>query len=564
MKSIKTSVEKKLFFMSVIFLTVVATIIGFISYMIYRKDSIQYNAERALSIAQTVASSINAEEFVEIINSNEKTPYWYETLDFANKVYTESGALYLYILGNINNQNVTYFIDAYDETYIDPVDLGSTEESSVHGDELFETYRSGVPAVTDIYDFGGYGMMVSGYAAIKDSVGNSVGIVGMDISLLHIEDKVSFFGLQIIVIALCLNILFGLLALFMIRRMVGNPVRDLTYASEQLANGESEIRLNVKSEDEIGKLTKSFQALSAATKKQIEAVQRIAKGDYSFIVTPRSERDFLNIALKKVLDENNMVFEQIQNAALQTASVSEQVASGAQNLALGSAEQATSTVQLASAVSEVLTQTKENADNAQEALNFINDAGMIMQSGLRCMEELKTAMRTISESSGNISKIIKTIDDIAFQTNILSLNAAVEAERAGLHGKGFAVVADEVRNLASKSAQAAKETAVLIHSSVEQVEQGERIVTKTSESIQNVAISAQKAQGKIERINNAAKKQEESIQQINIGVERISQVVQANNATSEESVATSEEMSSQADLLFKTVARFRLQNQRAI
>jgi len=180
-----------------------------------------------------------------------------------------------------------------------------------------------------------------------------------------------------------------------------------------------------------------------------------------------------------------------------------------------------------------------------------------------CMEQMNqmlAAMKIIDDKSKEILKTTKVIDNLAFQTNILALNAAVEAARAGgSAGKGFAVVAEEVRDLATKSAEAAKETALLLESSSQSVEEGNSIVEKVNTSLQSVAKLAQSNADKVAKVQSISAQQSSAMEQVTTGIDQVAQVVQQNSATAEESAAASEELSGQSSMLQGLVSHFKLE-----
>lgn len=222
------------------------------------------------------------------------------------------------------------------------------------------------------------------------------------------------------------------------------------------------------------------------------------------------------------------------------------------------AEQAGTIEELSSGLTEISDSISKNAEDAADVNRGVSGVRQELDIGSRQMRQTTDSMRKINEASGQIGEIIKTIEDIAFQTNILSLNAAVEAARAGEAGKGFSVVADEVRNLAGKSSEAAQNTAQLIQNSLQAVKEGSAMTDATAATFQKIIDTTEQAARQIEQITQNSSHQAESVRQITSGVSRISDMVQATSATAEESAAASRELSGQADRMKKMISVFQL------
>ncbi|QOX65800.1 methyl-accepting chemotaxis protein [Anoxybacterium hadale] len=294
--------------------------------------------------------------------------------------------------------------------------------------------------------------------------------------------------------------------------------------------------------------------------EMIEVLSEISQGNLDIAITMEHKGNFaeMGTSLKNLIGNLNQTMQGFRTAADQVSIGSMQVSQGSQTLAQGSTEQASSIQELTASIGEIAEKSKDNARKASEVYELAKGARDGGAAGLQTMEDVLHSMKEISDSSLNISKIIKVIDDIAFQTNILALNAAVEAARAGQHGKGFAVVAEEVRNLAARSAKAAKETTELIEGSIQKVHVGTQITNEIAAVLKEIAEGAVISTEKLSIIASASKEQATGIVQINQGIEQISKVVQNNSATAEQSAAASEELSGQAELLKAMVSRFKI------
>lgn len=370
----------------------------------------------------------------------------------------------------------------------------------------------------------------------------------------NMADNATTTMIIIILIGVAIAISLGLF----ISGIISKPIRKIAEAADMLADGDINVKLEATSKDEIGNLVQSFSKMAANIREQAYAVEKIAEGDLTVQVKVKSENDLMGKKLSEMIKTNNEVLSNISSAAEQVSTGAKQVSDSSQMLSHGSTEQASSIEEVTVSMTQVADQTKKNALNANQANELALTAKENAMKGNSQMQEMIKAMAEISDSSANISKIIKVIDDIAFQTNILALNAAVEAARAGQHGKGFAVVADEVRNLAARSAGAAKETTEMIEGSIKKVEAGNQIANNTAEALNRIVDDVARAADLVGNIASASNEQASGIAQINQAISQVSQVVQTNSATAEESAAASEELSSQAALLQTSVSRFKI------
>ena len=337
------------------------------------------------------------------------------------------------------------------------------------------------------------------------------------------------------------------------------------YANEMLAGQLATTNVTYKfADDEVGKFVETLRSAKHGMNDVVGDSSRIlaAMADGDFTETPNVKYpgvfEDIEKNILKIEDDLGQTLSNMNTSSDEVLTGSNQMAEGSQSLADGTTRQASAIEEISATIAEVSTQIATTAQNAAEAGSLSKQTQDRVNEQDTEIQNMVQAMNEISTTSQEIEKIIKTIEDIAFQTNILALNAAVEAARAGDAGKGFAVVADEVRNLASKSAEAASSTTSLITASIDAVGKGSKIALATAESMKEVKHMSTQTAELITEIASASAEQTESIKQITSGIEQISQVIQTNSATAEETAASCEELSGQSKLLKDQVSRFKI------
>ncbi len=342
------------------------------------------------------------------------------------------------------------------------------------------------------------------------------------------------------------------------------PLREVEAVAQELTDGNLHSTLEYHSDDEIGRLAhsmrKSIRILGSYVDDIGRAMKLFAEGNFDVQPEVEWKGDFVGILNSFMLFEESMAetIKGIQHVSDEVSGAADQVAASSNDLADGATNQAAVVEELTATVEGVSEQVEKNSKTAKEISGRVDELGNAILESNGKMKDMVDSMNEINGASKEIDKIIATINEIASQTNLLALNASIEAARAGESGKGFAVVANQVNVLADQSAQAAKESATLIETSVKAVEKGMVIAGQTASQLQEVAENSQIITKEVTNIADTLETQATEIKQINDGIEQINDVVQTNSATSEECAASSQEMSSEAENLREMIQKFKI------
>ncbi len=445
-------------------------------------------------------------------------------------------------------------------------------------DKIDEDRLAAMEYIDDMLEQVAYGQNAKAYAIMKESyvprVNDIAGLLDeiADKEEADAQKKVAFvkavLGIVIVVIIIILVVcvVVAMRLGVKIAKSISVPANEIEGAAKKLSEGDLNIDIAYRAEDELGRLAESMRASCEFMREVITdtdyLLHEIASGN--FRVESNHEEvyigDFKGLlgSIHQLKNQLSSTLTEINESSVQVAMGAEQMAQGAQSLAEGATDQAGAVQELTAmvnGVSELAQKTVVTTkDSYSQAMQFKQE----IENGQHEMDNLLAAMERISETSTQIEKIIAEIEDIASQTNLLSLNASIEAARAGEAGRGFAVVADQIGKLAADSAQSAVNTKKMIQQALEEIEKGNEITNRTSETMGKVAAGIDILADSVQEVNGRATDQAESINQVELGIEQISTVIESNSAAAEETSATSEELSAQADRLKGLVEQFTL------
>ncbi|WP_426412130.1 methyl-accepting chemotaxis protein [Bradyrhizobium ganzhouense] len=342
------------------------------------------------------------------------------------------------------------------------------------------------------------------------------------------------------------SLLIAVVAATWIALNISRALAQAVGLADAVAIGDLSQKIESSSNDEIGDLMKSLNAMTVNLNATAALANQIAQGDLTVEAKALSDKDTLGLALERMVEKLRQIVSEALTAAQNVSAGSQELSASAEQLSQGATEQASSAEEASSSMEEMASNVKQNADNANQTEKIAAQSAKDAEASGAAVGRAVNAMQTIAEK-------ITIVQEIARQTDLLALNAAVEAARAGEHGKGFAVVASEVRKLAERSQAAAAEIGTLSADTVKVAQEAGAMLSKLVPDIKKTAEL-------VEEITAACREQDVGSAQINQAIQQLDKVGQQNASASEQVSSTSEELASQAEQLQSTIAYFRIEH----
>ncbi|MDE7299317.1 MAG: MCP four helix bundle domain-containing protein [Lachnospiraceae bacterium] len=415
-----------------------------------------------------------------------------------------------------------------------------------------------------------YNMLVNQGKPVLSELTSAVeGLIDLNVTLGNDVSRNLQIQTYVIIAVMVVVVIVSVILAMKITRFVSNllvePILKVKDASAKLAQGDlKHITIEKLHPDEIGDMTDSFKEAIEMLKSYITDLNRVLNSvaDGNFTVT--SEADFkgdfvaLDTAISTITSSLSHTLGKINEASEQVALGAGQMAESAQSLAEGATDQAGSVEELTATIQTITETVVISSEKANQSYISAQEFELAAEKSNEDIKHLNVAMERINDTSKQIANIIAEIEDIASQTNLLSLNASIEAARAGEAGRGFAVVADQIAKLASDSANSAVNTKKLIENSISEIETGNEITVKATAAIESVINGIKMLASSTKEISDLSVSQADAMKQLELGVEQISEVIQSNSAAAQETSATSEELAAQAESLEQSVRQFQL------